>query len=309
MSANADVLHDYRRVTAGIRFLEARRAMTSGPQSVRDYRRIEAVIRFLESKAGEQPSLQEAARAVGLSEFHLQRLFRRWAGVSPKRFLQYLTVQHAKHALRDGLSVLATAYEAGLSGPGRLHDLFVAVEAVTPGAYKALGSGLEVRYGLAPTPFGECLVAVTDRGVCGLEFVTDADREGAFDRLRRAWPGARLVESSAAARSIIERIFGPAAGRREPITLFLKGTNFQLKVWQALLQIPSGAATSYGALAEAIDQPSAARAVGSAVGRNPIAYLIPCHRVLRESGTFGDYRWGAERKRAMLGWEAARAAG
>jgi AraC family transcriptional regulator of adaptative response/methylated-DNA-[protein]-cysteine methyltransferase len=309
MTPNADVLHDYRRVTAGIRFLEARRAMSNGPQSLRDYRRIEAVIRFLESRAGEQPSLLEAARAVGLSEFHLQRLFRRWAGVSPKRFLQYLTVQHAKRALRDGLSVLAAAYEAGLSGPGRLHDLFVAVEAVTPGEYKALGDGLEVRYGVASSPFGQCLVGVTARGVCGLEFVTSADRSAAVERLHRAWPGARLTEDAGAARTTADRVFGPGGGRREPITLFLKGTNFQLKVWQALLRIPAGAATSYGALAEAIDQPEAARAVGGAVGRNPVAYLIPCHRVLRESGKFGDYRWGAERKQAMLGWEAARAAG
>ena len=310
MTPNADVLYDHRRVTAGIRFLEARRAMSNGPQSLRDYRRIEAVIRFLESKAGEQPSLREAARAVGLSEFHLQRLFRRWAGVSPKRFLQYLTVQHAKRALRDGLSVLAAAYEAGLSGPGRLHDLFVAVEAVTPGEYKALGAGLAVRYGLAPSPFGECLVALTDRGICGLEFVADdGERASMVERLRRAWPGARLEEDATAARAVAGRIFGPAAARPEPLTLFLKGTNFQLKVWQALLRIPAGAATSYGALAEAIDQPDAARAVGGAVGRNPIAYLIPCHRVLRESGKFGDYRWGTERKQAMLGWEAVRAAG
>jgi AraC family transcriptional regulator of adaptative response/methylated-DNA-[protein]-cysteine methyltransferase len=280
--------------------------MTTGPQSLRDYRRIEAVIRFLESKAGEQPSLQDAARAVGLSEFHLQRLFRRWAGVSPKRFLQYLTVQHAKHALRDGLSVLSAAYEAGLSGPGRLHDLFVAVDAVTPGEYKALGGGLEVRHGLAPSPFGECLVAVTARGVCGLEFVTGSG-EAAIERLQRAWSGARLTRDASLARETADRIFGPGAGGGRPLTLFLKGTNFQLQVWQALLQIPAGAATSYGALAEAIDRPGAARAVGSAVGRNPIAYLIPCHRVLRESGKFGDYRWGAERKQAMLGWEAARA--
>jgi AraC family transcriptional regulator of adaptative response/methylated-DNA-[protein]-cysteine methyltransferase len=283
--------------------------MTDDSQTVRDYRRIEAVIRFLEANAGEQPSLEDAARAAGLSEFHLQRLFRRWAGVSPKRFLQYLTVQHAKRALRDGLSVLATAYEAGLSGPGRLHDLFVAVDAVTPGEYKALGSGLEVRYGTASSPFGECLLAVTARGVCGLEFVTTPERDAAVERLQRAWPGARLVRDASLARETAGRIFAPAGRKREPLTLFLKGTNFQLKVWQALLQIPAGAATSYGALAVAIDQPGAARAVGSAVGRNPIAYLIPCHRVLRESGKVGDYRWGAERKQAILGWEAARAAG
>jgi AraC family transcriptional regulator of adaptative response/methylated-DNA-[protein]-cysteine methyltransferase len=307
MHHGADPVRDFRQETPAIRFPETGTAMTNDSRATRDYRRIEAVIRFLESQAGEQPSLQDAARAVGLSEFHLQRLFRRWAGVSPKRFLQYLTVQHAKHALRDGLSVLAAAYEAGLSGPGRLHDLFIAVDAVTPGEYKAMGGGLEVRYGPATSPFGECLVAVTARGVCGLEFVADSGREAAVERLHRSWPGARLTRDLSLARETAARIFGPGAGGAKPLTLFLKGTNFQLKVWQALLQIPAGAATSYGALAEAIDQPGAARAVGSAVGRNPIAYLIPCHRVLRESGSFGEYRWGAERKQAMLGWEAARA--
>jgi AraC family transcriptional regulator of adaptative response/methylated-DNA-[protein]-cysteine methyltransferase len=303
----ADPLRDYRRVTSTIRFLEARRTMTTAPRSLRDYRRIEAVIRFLAAHADRQPSLHDAATAVGLSEFHLQRLFRRWAGVSPKRFLQYLTVQHAKQALRDGLSVLATAYEAGLSGPGRLHDLFVAVEAVTPGEYKDWGKDLEIRYGRASSPFGDCLLALTARGVCGLEFVNDGETDAAVARLHRAWAGARLLEDPRAVRERAARIFGPAESRPEPITLLVKGTNFQLQVWRALLQIPAGAATSYGALAEAIDRPGAARAVGGAVSRNPIAFLIPCHRVLRESGQFGGYRWGAERKRAMLGWEAARA--
>ncbi|NIM47858.1 MAG: methylated-DNA--[protein]-cysteine S-methyltransferase [Gemmatimonadales bacterium] len=302
-------MRNYHRVSSKIRFLESRKAVNTGPQSIRDYRRIEAVIRFLEGNAGRQPSLQQTAAAVDLSEFHLQRLFRRWAGVSPKRFLQFLTVQHAKEALREGLSVLATAYETGLSGPGRLHDLFVAVEAVTPGEYKDFGEDVEIRYGFAPSPFGDCLIAATGRGVCGLEFVMDGDRVAPVERLEGAWPGARLVEDRATAASYVNRIFAPAAGRTEPVTLLLKGTNFQLKVWRALLQIPPGAATSYGALAEAIRQPSAARAVGNAVAKNPIAYLIPCHRVLRESGAFGGYRWGGARKQAMLGWEAARRVG
>ncbi len=309
MRSDTDVLRDYHRVTSQIRFLEARREMTTGPQVLRDYHRVEAVIRFLEAKADEQPSLAEAAAAVGLSEFHLQRLFRRWAGVSPKRFLQYLTVEHAKGALRDGLSVLAATYETGLSGPGRLHDLFVAVEAVTPGEYKALGRSLEIRYGTALSPFGEVFLAVTDRGVCGLEFLGEEDRGAVVDRLHHAWPGARLVRDTKRAEEYARRIFAPAEDRHAPITLLVQGTNFQLQVWQALLRIPAGAATSYGALAEALDRPRAARAVGSAVGKNPIAYLIPCHRVLRETGRFGGYRWGAERKMAILGWEAARAAG
>jgi AraC family transcriptional regulator of adaptative response/methylated-DNA-[protein]-cysteine methyltransferase len=307
MNAGTDLMRDYHRATSRIKFLEAKRAMATGPQSLRDYRRVEAVIRFLEAHAGEQPSLQAAADAVGLSEFHLQRLFRRWAGVSPKRFLQYLTVEHAKRALRDGLSVLATAYEAGMSGPGRLHDLFVAVEAVTPGEYRSLGRSLAIRYGFAPSPFGECLLAVTERGVCALEFVADSGREAAVERLARSWSDARLVRDDHRAVTLAARIFEPVGEHRQPVTLVLKGTNFQLKVWQALLRIPAGAATSYGALAEAIDQPGSARAVGGAVGKNPIAYLIPCHRVLRESGRFGGYRWGTERKQAMLGWEAARA--
>lgn len=309
MKTSTDVMRDYHRVSSKIKFLEARKAMNTGPQAIRDYRRIEAVIRFLEGHAGEQPSLHDAAAAVGSSEFHLQRLFRRWAGVSPKRFVQYLTVQHAKEALREGCSVLATAYETGLSGPGRLHDLFVAVEAVTPGEYKELGEDVEIRYGFAPSPFGDCLIAVTDRGVCGLEFVVDGDRKTPVERLEGTWPGARLTEHRATAASYVNRIFGSAAGRTEPITLLLKGTNFQIKVWRALLQIPSGTAATYGALAEAIDQPAAARAVGNAAGKNPIAYLIPCHRVLRESGDFGGYRWGSARKQAIFGWEVARAVG
>jgi AraC family transcriptional regulator of adaptative response/methylated-DNA-[protein]-cysteine methyltransferase len=307
MEPGIDLMRDYHRVSSRIRFLEARRHMTTGPHVLKDYRRVEAVIRFLEAHAGEQPTLQAAAAAVGLSEFHMQRLFRRWAGVSPKRFLQYLTVEHAKHALRDGLSVLAAAYETGLSGPGRLHDLFVGVEAVTPGEYKALGRALEIRWGFAPSLFGECFLAVTDRGVCALEFVDDGDRDTPFERLRQSWPGARLVRDQKLVAEFALRIFDPVTARREPVTLFIKGTNFQIKVWQALLRIPAGAATSYGALAEAIDLPGAARAVGGAVGKNPIAYLIPCHRVLRESGRFGGYRWGEERKQAMLGWEAAQA--
>ena len=309
METDAKVLHDYRRVTSKIRFLEARRTMTTDPEPLRDYRRIEAVIHFLDAHAQEQPSLSEVAQAVGLSEFHLQRLFRRWAGVSPKRFLQFLTVQHAKQALREGLSVLATTYETGLSGPGRLHDLFVSVEGVTPGQYKEWGRDLEIRYGFAATPFGECFVAATDRGICALDFVVDDDRTTPAERLERTWPGATRRDDPAAAAADVERIFGSGGDRSKPLTLLLKGTNFQLQVWQALLQIPAGAATSYGALAELLDRPTAARAVGAAVGRNPIAYIIPCHRVLRESGAFGGYHWGEARKRAILGWEAAQAAG
>ena len=229
-------------------------------------------------------------------------------GRGPQAIRDYRRIE-AVIGFLEGLSVLATAYETGLSGPGRLHDLFVAVEAVTPGEYKEFGEDLEIRYGFAPSPFGDCLIAVTGRGVCGLEFVVDGDRKTPVERLERTWPGARLSDHRAAAASYVNRIFGSAAGRTEPITLLLKWTNFQIKVWRALLQIPPGTATTYRAFAEAIDQPTAARAVGNAAGKNPIAYLIPCHRVLRESGDFGGYRWGGARKQAIFGWEAARAAG
>lgn len=304
MTGNHDLMRDYRRATASIRFLEARRHMTDGPQALRDYRRVEAAIRFLEAHAGEQPALATVARAVGLSEFHFQRLFRRWAGVSPKRFLQYLTMQHAKAALREGSSILATSYEAGLSGPSRLHDLFIAVEAVTPGEYKEAGRNLEIHYGFRPSPFGPSFIATTPRGVCALEFVEGDDRAAAVARLARAWPAATIREDAGMAAHYVERIFSAGAAHNTPITLVLRGTNFQLKVWEALLRIPPGAATTYGEIAAAIGNPTAARAVGNAVGQNRIAYLIPCHRVLRGTGAFGGYRWGTERKQAMLGWEA-----
>jgi AraC family transcriptional regulator of adaptative response/methylated-DNA-[protein]-cysteine methyltransferase len=272
-----------------------------------DYRRIEQAILFIEQQALGQPSLEEVAEHVGLSPFHFQRMFKRWAGVSPKRFLQYLTVENAKRMLRDSASVLDTSLEVGLSGPGRLHDLFVNIEAVTPGEYKRLGKGLVIGYGFHSTPFGECLIASTSRGICFLGFVEDEiGREAGMKSLQETWPDALLQESPQTASSEVKRIFSPTphAGE-EPIKLLLHGTNFQLKVWQALLRIPRGVVTSYGALTDAVERPGASRAVGNAVGKNPIAYLIPCHRVLRASGDIGGYRWGTPRKRAILALEAA----
>lgn len=273
--------------------------------TIQDYDRIEGAIHYLERHAAHQPSLGEVARAVGLSEFYFQRLFRRWAGVSPKRFLQYLTIEHAKHALRQGRSVLATSYETGLSGPSRLHDLFLAVEAMTPGAYKELGRDLTIRFGFGATPFGTCLVAATDRGICALEFLLDEQRDATVERLERTWRAATLTEDPAAVDRYLGRIFAGESADK-PLTLVLRGTNFQVKVWEALLRVPEGAATTYGDLAAAVGQPEAAHAVGTAVGQNRIAYLIPCHRVLRKTGALGGYRWGTTRKQAMLGWEAAR---
>ena len=275
--------------------------------SARDYERIGRAIAYLRRHAGEQPDLAAAARHVNLSEHHFQRLFTRWAGVSPKRFVQYLTVEHAKSRLARAGSVLDLASAVGLSGPGRLHDLFVTLEAMSPGEYRAGGAGLSIRYGVHESPFGPALLAMTERGVCGLRFV-EGDREGAA-WLRRNWPEAGLRHDEAGTAPVVEQIFQPlTVGTTRPLALLVKGSNFQVKVWRALLELPLGSLTSYGQIAARIGAPGSARAVGGAVGANPIAWLIPCHRVIRETGLLGGYRWGPDRKAAMLGWEAARCA-
>jgi len=272
-----------------------------------DYERIARAIAYLEDHAAEQPSLGAAARAAGLSEFHFQRLFRRWAGVSPKRFVQFVTAQRAKRRLQGGDTVLATAYDVGLSGPGRLHDLLVSTEAVTPGQVRAAGAGLEIRWGRHATPFGDCLIAATPRGVCHLSFHERGETEPGLERLRRDWPAARLIRDQAGTARLAARAFRTGRGRAgTPLALHVRGTNFQLKVWEALLRVPAAETTTYGTIAAAVGAPGAARAVGSAVGDNPIAFVIPCHRVLRGTGALGGYRWGVERKRAMLAWESAR---
>lgn len=266
-----------------------------------DYLRMEKAIRYLEARAGEQPGLDELALHLELSPFHLQRLFKRWAGLSPKRFVQCLTLEHAKQRLRDSAPVLDAALDAGLSGGGRLHDLFVSVEAVTPGQYKAWGEGLGIRYGFCPTPFGICLAATTARGLCHLAFVGEEGEASALEELRREWPLARLEEDKGSLGSLVDHIFLPATEHpHTPLPLVLKGTGFQIRVWRALLRIPEGALISYGDLAAHLQCPRAVRAVAGAVGRNPIAWLIPCHRVLRSTGAIGGYRWGTARKRAML---------
>ena len=271
-----------------------------------DYARVERAILYLDKNHQEQPSLEDAARSVGLSEHHFQRLFRRWAGISPKRFVQFLTLEHAKELLRESRPVLDAAFEAGLSSPGRLHDLFVQCEAVTPGEFQRQGEGLTITYGFFHTPFGECLLGATERGICGLLFVAGGGRKSALADLRSRWAGARLVEDSGALGALASKIFEPPANvSRRPLTLLLKGTNFQIKVWEALLRVPPGAVTSYGDLARRIGKPAASRAVGAAVGQNPIAYLIPCHRIIRGLGVWGNYAGGAARKKAMLVWEAA----
>lgn len=270
----------------------------------RDYQRVAAAIEFLERNACSQPTLAEAAQAACLSPFHFQRLFLRWAGVTPKRFLQFLTVEHAKRLLEGSADVLSVADTVGLSGGGRLHDHFLAVEAVTPGEFKRAGEGLELRWGVGDSPFGEAVVATTGRGVCWLAF-TGADDDPP-SALAAAWPGAGLRRDDDHAASVLDRAFGTAT--RGGLPLHVRGTNFQVRVWQALLDLPPGALASYAGIAAAIGRPGAARAVGAAVARNPVACLIPCHRIVRASGELGGYRWGRVRKRALIAWEAAHAA-
>jgi AraC family transcriptional regulator of adaptative response/methylated-DNA-[protein]-cysteine methyltransferase len=271
-----------------------------------DYQRIEQAIHFIEEHYQRQPELKEIADSVGLSEYHFQRVFTRWAGISPKRFLQFLTKENAKELLKRS-SVLETAYSVGLSSPGRLHDLFINTEAVSPGEYKARGAGLTVRYGFHFTPFGEALIGLTERGICHLSFVQNG-REAALASLKADWKNAKLVEDPSATEPMVEPVFS-LGHHPAPISLYLTGTNFQLKVWEALLNVQPGKVTTYEQIAAQIGHPTALRAVGSAVGRNPIAYLIPCHRVIRKAGEFGDYHWGPARKKALLGWEAAMAIG
>lgn len=272
-----------------------------------DYARIEKAIRFLDQERVAAPSLAEVAEHVGLSEAHFQRLFTKWAGISPKRFLQHRTAEVVKRLLRDRRPLLDVTYEAGLSGPGRLHDLLVNAEAVTPGEYQRAGEGLTVRYGFHPTPFGECVIAVTPRGVCHLAFVHPVSRQEALDRIRHDWPAATLVADQGATRGAAALAFPPpGSSPTAGLTLHVKGTNFQLKVWRALLEIPTGSVTTYGALAAAVGDANASRAVGSAVGSNPVSYLIPCHRVIRSTGELGGYAWGPDRKRTMLALETSR---
>jgi AraC family transcriptional regulator of adaptative response/methylated-DNA-[protein]-cysteine methyltransferase len=265
-----------------------------------DYGRVEQAIRYIEENYHSQPGLKEIAAHAGLSEYHFQRLFTRWVGISPKRFLQFLTKESA-----SSVNLLEVAYQTGLSGPGRLHDLFVSCEAVTPGEFKNQGEGLEIQYGFHATPFGECLLALTERGICHLAFVQDGDRPQALRVLQARWKNASLREDPAATRPLVGQIFAIARGQEAaPLHLFLKGTNFQIKVWEALLRIPPGSVVSYQDLAISIGMPKAARAVGNAVGQNPLPVLIPCHRVIHKAGDFGSYHYGTARKKALLAWEA-----
>ena len=272
-----------------------------------DYRIVEQALSFLENNHSRQPSLEEVADSVGYSLYHFQRLFKRWVGISPKRFTQYLTKEHAKHLLEDSGRLLDVAFSTGLSGPGRLHDLFVTCEAVTPGEYKSKGQGLVIEYGYYPTPFGECMIATTPRGICSLMFLERTSHEEVLQELRSSWKNAVINEKQGAAQELVQDLFLVSGiHSTKPLHVLLHGTNFQIKVWEALLKIPPGRVVSYQDVARATGEPGAYRAVGSALARNPVPVLIPCHRVIRKMGEFGEYRWGRTRKQAMLGWEMAR---
>jgi AraC family transcriptional regulator, regulatory protein of adaptative response / methylated-DNA-[protein]-cysteine methyltransferase len=285
--------------------------MTPAPhddtQAALDYQRVERAIAFLAGRYREQPDLAAAARAAHLSEFHFQKVFTRWAGISPKRFVQFLTVEHAKQRLAASRAVLDAAFDAGLSGPGRLHDLFVSVEAVTPGEFKSRGAGIHIDYAVHPTRFGRCLLGVTKRGVCWLSFVEPGSEAAAVRELRTHWCGANFAACPVATAPTAAKIFRGLDARPASLGVLVMGTNFQLKVWQALLRIPPGAVTTYETLGLRLGAGNAARAIANAVANNAIGYLIPCHRVIRKSGLVTGYRWGSARKQAILGWEALHA--
>jgi len=271
-----------------------------------DYERIARIIRYLDQHHVEQPDLDTLAKHVGLSRFHFHRLFSHWAGITPKEFLQCLTLAHVRQLLQQGQSVLDAALDAGFSGPGRLHDLCLTLEAATPGEIKSGGAAWTIQAGFAETPFGTCLVGQSPRGICHLSFVSSHNRPPAAAAIHKDWPRAKIQWKAAGLSRFVAPLFTrPHATTARPVLrAVVRGTAFQVRVWRALLEVPKGTLVSYGALAHAIGRPSAARAVGSAVGDNPLAYLIPCHRVIRETGVIGQYHWGPERKRAMIAWEA-----
>jgi AraC family transcriptional regulator of adaptative response/methylated-DNA-[protein]-cysteine methyltransferase len=268
-----------------------------------DYDRIEKAIRFLRENFKSQPRLDEVAAHVGLSSYHFQKMFTKWAGVSPKKFLQFISVEYSKQLLKKNKTLSVVSHQAGLSGTGRLHDLFVNIEAMTPGEFKNGGAGLTIHYSFGKTPYGEVLIASTEKGVCHTSFIMDNEQPETI--LAQDFPKAELIQSENAMHDKVIQLFQANFQENESIQLHLKGTPFQLKVWKALLEIPAGEVKTYGNLAEDIGHPKAYRAVGSAVGQNSVAFIIPCHRVIASTGVIGNYRWGSERKIAMFGREVA----
>jgi len=274
-----------------------------------DYDIVRRAIAHIRENWRKQPSIEAIAEAAGVTPTELHHLFRRWAGLSPKAFLQALTLDGARKLLRDSASVLDAAYEVGLSGPGRLHDLFVTHDAMSPGEWKSGGHGLTVYCGFHPSPFGRALIMATDRGLAGLAFADAGEEKAALADMRRRWPNATCVEDAPRTAALAQRIFDPKLWRPErPLKVVLIGTDFEVRVWETLLKVPMGRVTSYSDLAAKICSPRAARAVGGAVGKNPLAFVVPCHRVIGRSGALTGYHWGTTRKHAMLGWEAGRLA-
>lgn len=271
-----------------------------------DYQRIEKAIRYLENHFRSSPDLGEIAAHVGLSKYHFDRLFKRWAGISPIRFLRFLTLEYTKGQLSQSSNLLDTSYDAGLSGPSRLHDLYVTFEAMTPGEYKLQGKELSIQYGVHPTPFGLALIGITTRGICHLSFLM-ADEHNGLNVLRERWPQAAFTKNQGQTGEVVQQLFSQAKESNEPLLLHIKGTNFQFNVWRALCAIPPGKVVSYATVADAVGQCSAHRAVANAIARNPVGYLIPCHRVIAKSGNIHGYQWGTGRKKALLGYEAANA--
>jgi AraC family transcriptional regulator of adaptative response/methylated-DNA-[protein]-cysteine methyltransferase len=275
-----------------------------------NYHRIEEAIKFLEENFNRQPELDEVAEKVHLSPFHFQRIFTEWAGISPKRFLQFLTVDFLKRKLQESKNLTEAAEMAGLSSQSRVYDLFTTLEAMTPNEYKQYGQGIKIEYGLHETPFGHVLIGITNRGVCWLSFLqTNETPKNHLEALKDHWFNSVFSQNQKSTLEFVERIFGQNHddANEKKLHLLVKGTNFQVKVWEALLKIPMGAVTTYQQIAQKIENPNALQAVGSAVGANHIAYLIPCHRVIRKDGILGEYRWSATRKKSIIGWEMAKA--
>lgn len=284
--------------------------LTALSAAAADYAVVRRAIAYIAEHWRAQPEIDAIATASGVTATDLHHLFRRWAGLTPKAFVQALTLDHARNLLRDAASVLDAAYEVGLSGPGRLHDLFVAHEAMSPGEFKSGGEGLTISYGLHPSPFGTALVMATPRGLAGLAFADPGEEQAALADMARRWPRARYVEDTGGTAGLAQRIFDPALWRQDrPLRVVLIGTDWEVRVWETLLKIPLGRATTYSDIAARVCTPKAARAVGAAVGRNPISFVVPCHRVIGKSGSLTGYHWGLTRKRAILGWEAGRLAG
>jgi len=276
-----------------------------GPEAEADYHVVRRTLERITHSWRDQPSLEELADEVDLKPIQLQRVFSRWAGITPKQFLQAITLDYAKAMLRDSASVLDTTFAVGLSGPGRLHDLFVTHEAMTPGAYRNRGAGLTIFYGFHPSPFGKVLVLATATGLVGLAFADPGEEGDTLEDMTSRWPAATYIEDGATTEPFAQRVFDPSRWHEEtPLNVVLIGTDFEIRVWRTLLKIPMGRATTYSDIAETIGSPKASRAVGTAVGRNPISFVVPCHRVLGKNGTLCGYHWGLTRKRAILGWES-----